>query len=63
MTISLAGDHLVAGGAGPSTLLTAESETEFSAVFGNLKFVMNDAGVVTDLILPAVEGDLKAVRK
>jgi hypothetical protein len=63
MTISLAGDRLMAGGLGPNTPLTAESETEFSAVFGNLKFVTDDAGVVTHLILQMVEGDLKAVRK
>jgi hypothetical protein len=63
MTISLAGDRLMAGGLGPNTPLTAESETEFSAVFGNLKFVTDDAGVVTHLIFQAVEGDLKAVRK
>jgi hypothetical protein len=63
MTISFAGDRLMAGGLGPNTPLTAESETEFSAVFGNLKFVTDDAGVVTHLILQMVEGDLKAVRK
>jgi hypothetical protein len=63
MTISLDGDRLMAGGLGPNTPLTAGSETEFSAVFGNLKFVTNDAGLVTTLILQAVEGDVKAVRK
>jgi hypothetical protein len=63
MTISVDGDRLMAAGLGPNTPLTAASETEFSAVFGNLKFVVNDAGVVTNLILQAVEGDVKAVRK
>jgi hypothetical protein len=47
MTISLDGDRLMAG----------------AAVFGNLKFITDDAGVVTHLILQMVEGDLKAVRK
>jgi hypothetical protein len=63
MTISLDGDRLMAAARGSKTPLTAVSETEFSAVFGNIKFVTNDAGMVTSLILQAVEGDVKAVRK
>jgi hypothetical protein len=63
LTFSLAGDHLVVTGDGPSTPLKALSETEFSSSGGNLEFVRNDDGVVAEVILRAVEGDLKAVRK
>jgi hypothetical protein len=48
---------------GPSTPLTATSETEFSAPGLSLKFVMDDKGAVTDAVIHAVEGDFKAIRK
>jgi hypothetical protein len=61
--VTVAGDGLIASWFGSNTPLTAVSETEFAGGFGNLKFVSNDAGVVTHFVLQAVEGDLKAVRK
>jgi hypothetical protein len=61
--ISLSDGQLTfAGGRTPKTPLRATSETEFSAPFGNIKFVPNDKGT-SDMILQAVEGDVKAVRK
>lgn len=61
--VRVAEDGLIASWFGSNTPLTAVSETEFAGGFGNLRFVSNDAGVVTHFILQAVEGDLKAVRK
>jgi hypothetical protein len=61
--ITLDGDHLMAGGIGASLPLKATSDTDFTASFGGIKFVSDDSGVVTHLLLRAVEGDLKAVRK
>ncbi len=63
VTISLAGNQLMMGGVGPSTPLTPVSDTDFTAPGGNIKFVKNDQGAVTSLILQAVEGDFKATRK
>jgi hypothetical protein len=63
-TFSVSGDHLVFGGAGPSTPLISVSETEFSSPAGfSLTFGKNDSGAVTDVVLQAVEGNFKAVRK
>jgi len=61
-TLEVKEDRLVMSGLGPSTPLTAASNTDFSFVGGNLKFVLDDAGAVSYLILQAVEGDLKAYR-
>jgi len=61
--VRVAEDGLIASWFGSNTPLTAVSETEFAGGFGNLRFVSNDAGVVTHFVLQAVEGDLKAVRK
>jgi hypothetical protein len=63
LAFAVTGDHLVLSGAGPSTPLTATSDTEFSAPGIALKFVMNDKGVVTHAVIQAVEGDFKAIRK
>jgi hypothetical protein len=62
LTISLDGNSLMVGGFGMSAPLKAISETDFTASFGGIKFVTDDAGVVTYLLLQAVEGDLKGVR-
>jgi hypothetical protein len=44
--------------------LVSVSETEFSAPAGfNLIFVKNDSGKVTHVLLQAVEGNFKAIRK
>lgn len=57
-------DHLVMTGVGPSTRLTAVSETEFSSADGTvLKFQQNDAGAVGEVAIQAVEGNFKAYRK
>jgi hypothetical protein len=61
---SVNGDHLVLGGAFPSTPLISLSETEFSAPAGfNLLFEKNDSGAATSVALQSVEGNFKAVRK
>jgi hypothetical protein len=61
--IAVSGGQLMMSGSGlPKTPLKATSETEFSAPFGNLKFVPNEHNT-TDMILQAVEGDVKAARK
>jgi len=62
ITISVEGDRLMASGLGSSAALTPTSETQFNAPFGGIKFVTNDGGEVS-LILQAVEGDAKGVRK
>ena len=58
-------DHPVLSGVGPTEKLIAVSETEFSAPNAhiNLKFEKNDAGVVSEVAIQAVEGNFKAVRK
>jgi hypothetical protein len=57
-------DHLVMSGAGPSTPLTASSETEFSAADGTiLKFQQNGSGATNEVDIQAVEGNFKAFRK
>jgi hypothetical protein len=63
LTISLDADRLMAGGLGISTPLKPISETDFTASFGGIKFVTGDTGEVSYLLLQAVEGDLKGVRK
>jgi hypothetical protein len=62
-TIGVTEDRLVMSGLGPSTPLTSVSNTDFSSPAGNLKFVLNDDGALSYLILQAVEGDIKAYRK
>ena len=58
--VSMAGDRLVFFGSELAVL----SETEFAAVFGSLKFVKDDRGVVTHLIVKgAGPVDLTGVRK
>ena len=52
-------NRLLASGLGPSAPLTVVSETEFSASFGNLRFVRNHAGAVTHLILQGWRAILK----
>jgi hypothetical protein len=57
-------DHLVMTGFGPSTPLTASSETAFSAADGTiLKFQRNEAGAVNEVDIQTVEGNFKAPRK
>ncbi len=51
---------MVGGAAG---LLTAISETRFTTGGGTVEFVSNDQGVVTHIVLSAVEGELEAKRK
>ena len=63
LEISVSGDQLfISGGPIVKTALRASSETEFSAPFGNFRFVRNDQGF-TDMILQAVEGEIKGIRK
>jgi hypothetical protein len=62
-TIEVKEDRLVLSGLGPSRSLTSLSNTEFSSPGGTgWKFVTNDAGEVSYLIIQLVEGDLKAHR-
>jgi hypothetical protein len=63
LNVSLAGDHLIVGGFGLTTSLLAVSETDFTTTFGGVKFVQNEAGQVTHMLVQTVEGDLKGVRK
>jgi hypothetical protein len=58
-------DHLVLSGVGPTEKLIAVSDTEFTASTSgmNLKFGKNDAGVVNEVAIQAVEGNFKAIRK
>jgi hypothetical protein len=56
-------DRLMLGGMGPTVTLSAVSNTEFSAPGLTLKFEKNDSGAVTDVMISAVEGDFKAIRK
>jgi hypothetical protein len=62
-TVKLDGDHLTLTTGGPPAPLTARSETEFTASFGNVRFEKDAKDQVTALILQAVEGDLRAIRK
>src|SRR6185437_6454747 len=61
--VSVSGDQLFIGG-GPivKTAMRATSETEFSAPFGNFSFVRNDRGSM-DMLLLAVEGEMRGTRK
>jgi hypothetical protein len=63
LIFSLSKDHLVLSGVGPTVSLTSVSETEFSSSGLNLKFVKNDSGAVSHVLIQAVEGDFKAIRK
>lgn len=63
VTFAVEGDHLVMGGFGASVPLTAFSDTEFSAVGGNVKFIIDETGKIPYAILQAVEGDIKAFRR
>jgi len=47
----------------PASLLTSLSNTKFPAPGGNVKCVTNEADAATDVILEAVEGGFKAIRK
>ena len=56
-------DHLVLSGVGPSTPLTAVSETEFATSGMSLKFEQGNAGKFDVVRIQAVEGNFKALRK
>jgi hypothetical protein len=56
-------DHLVLSGVGPSTPLTAVSESEFSTSGMSLKFEQSNGGAFDVVRIQAVEGNFKAVRK
>jgi hypothetical protein len=56
-------DHLVLSGVGPSTPLTAVSETEFATSGMSLKFEQSNGGAFDVVRIQAVEGNFKAVRK
>ena len=56
-------DHLILTGVGPSTPLTAVSETEFATSGMTLKFEQNNSGAFDVVRIQAVEGNFKAVRK
>jgi len=56
-------DHLVLSGVGPSTPLTAVSETEFSTSGMSLKFERSKGGAFDVVRIQSVEGNFKAVRK
>jgi hypothetical protein len=60
---NLNGDHLVLSGIGPSTPLTAVSETEFSTSGMSLKFEQSSGGAFDVVRIQSVEGNFKAVRK
>ena len=61
--IKVDGDHLVITGVGPTSPLIPVSQTDFAGLGMHFVFEMGDTGVVKDVILKAVEGDLKAARK
>jgi hypothetical protein len=62
--ISLSGDQLSIGGFGAATMpLIATSEKEFTAFGQIFRFVTDDHGQTTHLILQGVEGEIKAIRK
>jgi hypothetical protein len=63
-TISVAGEQLVVElfDAGKIPLLT-ESETTFSVAGQPVEFVKDAQGIVTHLVVRAVEGDIRAIRK
>ncbi len=63
LTFVLPADRLMLSGMGPTVALSAISDTEFSAPGVTLKFEKNDSGAVTDVLISAVEGDFKAIRK
>ena len=64
LEISLSGDQLSLGGFGAAKApLIATSETEFSSLGTSFRFVTDDRGLVTHLILQGVEGDFKAIRR
>ncbi len=63
LSFVLPGDKLMLTGMGPTVALSATSNTEFSAPGVTLKFEKNDSGAVTDVLISAVEGDFKAIRK
>jgi hypothetical protein len=63
LNFALAGDRLAMSGDGATTPLTALSNTEFSAGGASITFTPNDAGPVTQVMISAVEGDFKGVRK
>ena len=62
-SFSLDKDHLVVSGLGPTVALTSSSETEFSGSDLTFKFVTHDAGAAEYVLIQAVEGDFKAIRK
>lgn len=57
------GGGLVVMGFGPPLPLTAISETEFSSPSDSFKFVTNETGAVTHLMMEYPGGEIKAVRK
>jgi hypothetical protein len=63
VTISLDRDRLIERGLGAEYAADGRVRNGVLRDFGNLRFVMDDACVVHSLILQAVEGDVKAVRK
>jgi hypothetical protein len=56
-------DHLILSGVGPSTPLTAVSETEFATSGMSLKFEQSNGGAFDVVRIQAVEGNFKALRK
>jgi hypothetical protein len=64
LTFTVDGSRLKLTGMGPAAEVKPTSDTEFSAEgAATLKFEMNDAGAVVDVLLRVVEGDFKAPRK
>jgi hypothetical protein len=62
--ISVEGDRLMAAISGGAKLeLTAVSETKFYFEGAHLEFVKDEHGAVTYVLVQAVEGDFKALRK
>jgi hypothetical protein len=56
-------DHLVLTGVGPSTPLTAVTETEFATSGMTLKFEQSNGAAFDVVRIQAVEGNFKALRK
>ena len=62
-TVELQDGSLVVIGFGAPLPLTAVSETEFSSPSDSFRFVTNEAGAVTHLMMEYPGGEIKAVRK
>jgi hypothetical protein len=66
LTVTLDGDHLMVDmNGGVKRPLTPLSETKFFFLEagGSVEFAKNDQGAVTDMIIGAVEGTFKAIRR